>query len=136
MKHLTTLLIVFIFGVSLNAEMKKAAKAKETPKTKKVTKAANKKSDQETKTAYLRFCEVRVQKEKYTLKKAREICKCSMESIIKLGTMNDLYLLSKETPKKFSEKTEADRKKNEKMYELSNLEINSLDDCSRGVAKR
>ncbi|MCJ8276867.1 MAG: hypothetical protein HRT44_03705 [Bdellovibrionales bacterium] len=56
-----------------------------------------------------------------------------MKNILNNGTIEDVYLLSKKSPKKLTEKTEAEKIRNKKWIELSNLDVHSLDDCSRGV---
>ncbi len=79
---------------------------------------------------YLTFCHQRVQK-KHSLKNARTICQCALKAIIKNGSMNDLKILSRKSPKQLTENNESEKKRNQKLIALSDLEVHSLDDCER-----
>ena len=122
MMYLKSFFIIFLFSFNLDA--KESGKKEDLAKNQKIKKA------------YLAYCETRVTKEKYSLKKAKEICQCAMKNILNNGTIEDVYLLSKKSPKKLTEKTEAEKIRNKKWIELSNLDVHSLDDCSRGVSKQ
>ena len=94
-----------------------------------------KKEEKRVRANYLSFCQKRVQKEKHSLKNAKIICKCSLELILKNGSMEDVATLSKESPKSLKYKTEADKKWSNHLLALSNLEVHSLNGCEKTLQK-
>ncbi len=81
---------------------------------------------------YLTFCHQRVQT-KHSLKNARTICQCALAAILKHGTMSDVAILSRESPTQLTEETESQKQRNERLIDLSNLEVHSLDDCESSL---
>ena len=95
---------------------------------------ASKKEIQVIHSKYLRFCEQRAQ-EGRSLKMARDICRCSLKAILENGSLEDLRMLSKKSPKSLEFDTAQQKKTSNKLLALSNLEVHSLDGCEKSVQK-
>ncbi len=81
---------------------------------------------------YLKYCEQRAQ-EGRSLKTAKKICQCSLKAILKNGSLQDLKMLSKKSPKSLKFKTEEEKKRSNHLLALSNLEVHSLDGCEQSL---
>ena len=81
---------------------------------------------------YLVFCAQRVQ-QKHSLNKARAICQCALKHIKTIASLEEIKLLSLKSPQRLTERNEEEKKRNEQLIALSDLEVHSLDDCERSV---